>query len=110
MGATIFIGYPEKGSLHITLNRQASNALETLLDESLQKVYPELHEKIMEVLVLDQISFTELTQKEFNIVIKAVRDCIINKKVPTEYDAYQKKIWEKIIEPLIQQDERYQSD
>lgn len=110
MGATVFVGYPEKGSLHITLNRVASNALETLLDESLKETHPELYEKIMEVLVLDQMSFTDLNKVDFNISIQAIRDCIAKWKNLTELQLYQKKIWEEVIEPLIQQDERYQKN
>lgn len=108
MGATFFIGYTEGKDLHVTLNRKASNALEALFDGALQSDCPDIHEKIMEVLVLDQISFTELSNADFNLAIKEIRDCIHSRTEATEWHSYQKRMWEEEMEPLIQQDERYQ--
>ncbi|MGM3223631.1 MULTISPECIES: hypothetical protein [Dickeya] len=108
MGATIFIGYPEGKDLHVTLNRRASDALEDLFNDALQSSYPIIYEKIMEVLVLDQISFTDLSREDFNLAVKNIRDCIKRRTELTEWQLYQKRIWEEEIEPLVQQDERYQ--
>lgn len=108
MGATFFIGYPEGKDLHVTLNRKASNALEALFDEALQSNYPDIHEKIMEVLVLDQISFTELSNADFNLAVEKIRNCIHSRTEETEWQSYQKRMWEEEMEPLIQQDVRYQ--
>lgn len=115
MGSYVGIGYRssvnnDEGNLSIVLNRSASNALEMLIDESLQITHPELHEIIMEVLALDQINFFELSKNDFNISIQAIRDCIAKWKNLTELQLYQKKIWEEVLEPLIQQDERYQKN
>lgn len=108
MGATVFVGYIDKESLHVTLNRNASDALETLLDQSLQKTYPVLHEKIMKELVLDQISFNNLTKKEFNILIKTVKNYLNDISFHAKKEYYQKKVWEENIIPLIQRDKRYE--
>lgn len=110
MGATFFIGYLENKSLHVTLNRGASNLIEALLDETLQYNFPEIHQMIMEVLVLDQINFTELNTSDFNLVIRQVRKCLSSRIDPSEAYKVQKMIWEETIEPLIQQDKRYQKD
>ncbi|ACZ78787.1 hypothetical protein J8657_19630 [Dickeya oryzae] len=107
MGATVFIGYLERTSLRITLNRIASDALEDLLDDALQGNHPIIYEKIMEVLVLDQINFTDLNNEEFILAVKVIRDCIKRRTELTEWQLYQKRIWEEEIEPLVQQDERY---
>jgi hypothetical protein len=90
------------------LNRQASDVLEALLDEVLQDNYPVIHQKIMEVQVLDQINFNELNKSEFNTSIKVIREYLAARKETSEGQLYQKRIWEEEIEPLIQQDERYQ--
>lgn len=110
MGATVFVGYINKDSLHVTLNRNASDALETLLDESLQTTYPIIHDKIMEELVLDQISFNNLTKKEFNILIKTVQNYLNNKSFHRERENYQEKVWEENVIPLIQRDKRYEAN
>ncbi|WON76267.1 hypothetical protein [Serratia sp. UGAL515B_01] len=99
--------YGERG-LTVGLNRTASNALETLFDEALQANHPDIHEKIMMYLPLDQISFSELSKEEFNLAVKAIKDCIHNRTEPTEGQSYQKRMWEEEIQPLILQDERYQ--
>ncbi|AWH87781.1 hypothetical protein [Limnobaculum parvum] len=114
MGATFFIGYkpPEndniEGSLHEGLNRSASNALEVLFKEALQERFVGIYDQIMQYEVLDQISFIELSITDFNIAVQAIRNCISSRKEPSELQIFQKNIWETQIEPLIQQDERYQ--
>lgn len=113
MGAYFGIGYkPLNGNygernLSVVLNRQASDVLEALLDEALQDKYPEILEKIMEVYVLDQINFNELNEADFNIAIKAIRDCLDARKESSDGQLYQKRTWEEALEPLIRQDERY---
>ena len=62
----------------------------------------------MEVQVLDQINFNELNKSEFNTSIKVIREYLAARKETSEGQLYQKRIWEEEIEPLIQQDERYQ--
>lgn len=114
MGSFFDIGYkPDKhnGSptgLTVGLNRTASNALEALFEESLLEMYPEIHEKIMMYLPLDQISFNELNKEEFNMAIDEIQKCLRCRTEPAEWQSYQKFIWEAEIEPLVQQDERYQ--
>ncbi|AMO46473.1 hypothetical protein GA0061071_12029 [Kosakonia oryzendophytica] len=107
MGATFFIGYPQDKDLHTTLNRTESDALEALLDEALVGKYSHIHDIVMEMLVLDQISFTELSSSDFNTAIQAVRNCLHSRNEPNEWQLYQKRIWEKELEPLMQQDDRY---
>lgn len=101
--------YGDRG-LTVGLNRTASNALEALFDEALQERYPDIHEKIMMYLPMDQISFSELSQKEFNLAVKEIKNYLYHQTETAEWQSYQKRIWEKEIEPLIQQDERYQAD
>ncbi|WP_422880922.1 hypothetical protein [Pantoea agglomerans] len=114
MGAYFGIGYRAldnnygERNLSVVLNRQASDVLEALLDEVLQDNYPVIHQKIMEVQVLDQINFNELNKSEFNTSIKVIREYLAARKETSEGQLYQKRIWEEEIEPLIQQDERYQ--
>ncbi|MBK5073444.1 hypothetical protein I2492_10880 [Budviciaceae bacterium CWB-B4] len=115
MGAYFDIGYKKPSlenygerTLSILLNRVASGALEMLFDEALKETHPVIHEIIMEVLVLDQISFTDLNKTDFNVAVQAIRDCIASRKEPTEWQTFQKNVWEAQIEPLIQQDECYQ--
>lgn len=108
MGATFFIGYPEDKDLHVTLSRVASDALETLLDAALQEKHPEIHTVIMEMLALDQISFAGLDRDDFNMMIKAVREYLIGLEDLTAWQLYQKAMWKEELEPLLQQDERYQ--
>ncbi|MDW5500138.1 hypothetical protein R6Y99_10095 [Pseudomonas lundensis] len=107
MGSTVFFGYTTDKSLHVTLNRGASDALESLIDDALQQKYPELHEKIMEMLPLDQINFVELNNHDFNAVIGAIRQCISSWDTPTESQLRKKKIWEEEAEPLVILDPRY---
>lgn len=40
MGSTVFFGYTTDKSLHVTLNRGASDALELLIDDALEKNIP----------------------------------------------------------------------
>lgn len=40
MGATVFIGYSKDKSLHVTLNRKASDAVEILFDDVLREKKP----------------------------------------------------------------------
>ncbi|MDD9340659.1 MAG: hypothetical protein PV362_13610 [Providencia heimbachae] len=108
MGATFFIGYLDDKSLHTTLNRYASDSLEMLIDEALKESYPKLYEIIMEVIVLDQIHFIDLNKQEFNTAVTVIRNCLQNRDSPTEGQIKQKHIWESEIEPLIQQDKRYE--
>lgn len=89
------------------LNRTASNALEALFDEALQERHPVIHEKIMMYLPLDQISFSELNKEEFNLAVNEIQNCIHSRTAPSEWQSYQKRIWDDEIGPLIQQDERY---
>ncbi|KEY57096.1 hypothetical protein [Serratia sp. DD3] len=95
-------------SLTVGLDRSSSNALEALFDDAFQEHYPELHEKIMLYLPLDQIVLAELEKEEFNVAIKAVRECINNRTELTRGQTSQKLAWEEYMEPIIQQDERYQ--
>ncbi|WP_336844147.1 hypothetical protein [Providencia rettgeri] len=108
MGATFFIGYLSDKSLHTTLNRYASDALEALVEDALQENYPKLYEIITEMIVLDQISFIELNKQEFNEAINVIRAYLKNINNPTEGQIKQKYIWDNEIEPLIQQDKRYE--
>ncbi|PAW36138.1 hypothetical protein CIL06_10670 [Pantoea vagans] len=114
MGAYFGVGYRAlnsnhgEGNLSVVLNRQASDVLEALLDEVLKDNYPVIHEKIMELQVLDQITFNELNKSEFDTAIRVIRQYLAARKETSEGQLYQKRIWEKEIEPLIQQDERYQ--
>ncbi|MBN3145683.1 hypothetical protein [Pectobacterium brasiliense] len=94
--------------LTVGLNRTASNALEALFDEALQERHLGIHEKIMIYLPLDQISFSELSKEEFNLAIKEIQTCIHSRRESSEYQSYQRRMWEEEIEPLVQQDERYQ--
>lgn len=116
MGAYFDIGYKpltdndDERNLSVLLNRSSSSALEMLFDEALQEKYPRIHEIIMEVLVLDQISFTDLSKADFNIAIQAIRNCIASRKEPTEWQIFQKDMWEIYIEPLVQRDQRYQQN
>lgn len=97
----------ERG-LSVGLNRTASNALEALFDEALQERHPDIHEKIMKYLPLDQISFSELNREEFNLAVNEIQNCILSLTAPAEWQSYQKRMWDDEIGPLIQQDERYQ--
>ncbi|WP_421506941.1 hypothetical protein [Erwinia rhapontici] len=115
MGSFVNVGYkpPYNDSyqgkdLTIGLNRTWSNALEVLFDDALQECYPDMHEKIMLYLPLDQITLAELETEEFNVVLKVIRECINSRIDPTQGQLFQKRVWEEVIEPLIQQDERYQ--
>ncbi|WP_455813229.1 hypothetical protein [Pseudomonas graminis] len=99
----------ERG-LTVGLNRTASNALEALLDEVLQYRHPDIHEKIMMYLPLDQITFSELTKEEFNLTVKEIQKCIHNRTESAEWQCYQERMWVEEIEPLVLQDERYQRD
>lgn len=101
--------YGERG-LTVGLNRTASNALEALFDDALQECHPDIHEKIMMFLPLDQISFSELSKEEFNMAIKTIRQCLFARKEPNEVQLYQQDIWNTEILPLMMQDERYQPD
>lgn len=101
--------FGERG-LTIGLNRTASNAIETLFDEALQKCHPDTHEKVMMYLPLDQINFSELNKEEFNLAIKEIERCIQSRTVSLEWQSYQERIWEEELKPLIQQDERYQQE
>ncbi|UCZ75073.1 hypothetical protein LHK94_19065 [Dickeya zeae] len=113
MGAYFGIGYRALSNnygerkLSVVLNRQASDVLVALFDEVLQDNYPCIYEKIMEVLVLDQVNFYELNEAEFNETIKVIRNYLATRKEKNEGQLYQKRIWEEEIEPLVQQDERY---
>lgn len=95
-------------SLTVGLDRSSSNALEALFDDALQEHYPDLHEKVMLYLPLDQIVFAELEREEFNVAIKAIRECIHDRIELTQGQTFQKLAWEEYMEPLFQQDERYQ--
>lgn len=113
MGSYVGIGFrslkdDNDENLSIVLNRGASNALEMLIDESLQNSHPKLYKIITEVLVLDQFNFYELSKNDFNTVVKTITDYISAWKNPSELQLYQKKLWEETLLPLIQQDERYQ--
>jgi hypothetical protein len=110
MGSTVFFGYTTDKSLHVTLNRGASDALELLIDDALEKKHPKLHEKIMEMLPLDQIHFVELDNHEFNMVIRAIRQCISSWDTPTEWQLREKKVWEEEAEPLVVLDPRYNQE
>ncbi|WHU82346.1 hypothetical protein A7P61_03895 (plasmid) [Pantoea agglomerans pv. betae] len=83
------------------------NALETLFDEALQEFHPDIHEKVMLNLPLDQINFSELNKDEFNLAIKEIERCIQSRTVSLEWQSYQERIWEEKSTSLIQQDERY---
>lgn len=107
MGATVFIGYSKDKSLHVTLNRKASDAVEMLFDTVLRE-NPRVHAKIMEMLVLDQIGFVDLSKWDFNVVIEAVRYCFFRLDSLTEWQSFQQYIWEETLAPLFEQDERYQ--
>ena len=108
MGATVFIGYSKDKSLHVTLNRKASDAVEMLFDDVLREKKTKIHEEVMEMLVLDQISFVDLGKDDFNMVIEAVRSYFFRLDSLTEWQSFQKYIWEEILAPLFEQDERYQ--
>jgi hypothetical protein len=108
MGATVFIGYSKDKSLHVTLNRKASDAVEMLFDDVLRERKTKIHEEVMEMLVLDQISFVGLSKDDFNMVIEAVRCYFFRLDSLTEWQSFQKYIWEEILAPLFEQDERYQ--
>ncbi|MEX6255744.1 hypothetical protein [Providencia huaxiensis] len=110
MGAYIGIGYSENSTknLSVSLNRSASGALEVLFDKALQARYPQIYETIMEVFVIDQMNFYDLEEKDFNIAIKTIRNYLRDMKNPTEAQLFQKFIWQSEIEPLIQQDKRYE--
>ncbi|MBP2837052.1 hypothetical protein J8658_13695 [Dickeya zeae] len=95
-------------SLTVGLDRSSSNALEALFDDALLEYYPDIHEKIMLYLPLDQITLAELEKEEFNVAIKTIRECINNQTELTQGQVFQKLTWDEYIEPLIQQDERYQ--
>ncbi|WP_407274373.1 hypothetical protein V6C39_01030 [Dickeya ananatis] len=95
-------------SLTVGLDRTSSNALEALFDDALQEHYPDIHEKIMLYLPLDQITLAELEKEEFNVAVKTIRECINNRTELTQGQIFQKLTWDEYIEPLIQQDERYQ--
>jgi len=118
MGSYFGIGYKPlinnhnygERNLSVVLNRQASNLLEALFDEALQDNYPQIHEKIMEVLPLDQINFNELSEHEFNVAIKCINKYLFDRKNPNEGQLYQQNIWETEILSLMKQDERYQAD
>lgn len=75
MGATVFIGYSKHKNLHVTLNRKASDAVETLFDAALREQIPRIHEEVVKMLVLDQISFVDLDKTDFDMAIDAVRFC-----------------------------------
>lgn len=96
--------------LFVGLNRSAFDALEVLLDETLQYKHAEIYEKIMIYLSMDQIVFSELSREEFNEVIKCINKYLLNKKELTRGQLYQKDVWATIILPLMKQDERYQPD
>lgn len=97
-----------EGNLSILLNRYASNALEALFDEALEDKFSSIHEKVMEMLPLDQVNFFELNESEFNLSIKAIQDCLDSRINPNENQIFQKHMWETEILPLMKQDERYQ--
>ncbi|MCO7256534.1 hypothetical protein KSI86_20470 [Dickeya oryzae] len=114
MGAYFGIGYRASSNnygerkLSVVLNRQASDVLVALFDEVLKENYPVIYDKIMEVQVLDQINFYDLNESEFNETIKVIRNYLATRKEKNEGFLYQKRIWEEEIEPLAQQDDRYQ--
>lgn len=108
MGATVFIGYSKRKSLHVTLNRKASDAVEMLFDAALRERNPRVYEKTMEMLVLDQIGFVDLSKDDFNMVIGAVRCYFFRLDSLTEWQSFQKYIWEEVLAPLFGLDERYQ--
>lgn len=113
MGSFFDIGYKPSTTdgtrgLRVGLNRTASNALEALFDEALEKRYPDIHEKIMLYLPLDQITFSELDKDEFNLAVQEIKKCVDGRKNAPEGQSYQKRMWEDEIYPLIIQDERYQ--
>lgn len=108
MGATVFIGHSKDKSLHVTLNRKASDAVEMLFDDVLREKKTKIHEEVMKMLVLDQISFVDLSKDDFNMVIEAVRSYFFRLDSLTEWQSFQKYIWEEILAPLFEQDERYQ--
>ncbi|HII3580882.1 hypothetical protein, partial [Citrobacter freundii] len=95
-------------NLDVGLNRQASQLMEALFDESLQETFPAIHNKIMEMLPLDQINFDELSLIEFNIAIHAIRNCLARRTELTNWQEWQKELWERNFEPLVRQDFRYQ--
>ncbi|AUQ27203.1 hypothetical protein [Dickeya zeae] len=114
MGAYFGIGYRassnnyDERKLSVVLNRQASDVLVALFDEVLKENYPVIYDKIMEVQVLDQINFYDLNESEFNEILNVIRSYLATRKEKNEGILYQKRIWEEEIEPLAQQDDRYQ--
>ncbi|WP_236207918.1 hypothetical protein [Pseudomonas tohonis] len=107
MGATVFIDYSKDKSLHVTLSRKASDAVEMLFDAVLREK-TRVHEEVMEMLVLDQVGFVDLSKDDFNMVVAAVRCYFFRLDSLTEWQSFQKYIWEEILAPLFEQDERYQ--
>lgn len=116
MGSFFTIGYKFEGkasgarSLNVGLNRYTSMLMEGLFNEVFQEKFPVIHEKIMEIFPLDQISFGDLSSLDFNIAIRAIRDFLAHRTEAEEWQVRQKDIWQEHFEPLVLQDFRYEID
>ena len=65
-----------------------------------------------ENLVFKYLSFVDLNAKEFNVAVNLIRTEISrwNKDNLERWQIFSKEVWEDICEPLVVQDERYDSD
>lgn len=73
IGSKPYNNYTGDRSLSVGLNRTASNAMESLFDEALQKRYPTIQEKVMMSLPMDQVCFEALSKEGFNQAVKQIQ-------------------------------------
>ncbi|MEX2942557.1 hypothetical protein [Serratia fonticola] len=119
MGASLFIGWNDKGQREADFQRTGGfvngsywDAFGDLLDAVFLPEHSKLHKVIKseEGEYLKFYSFVELDNEDFNKAVKLIRDYLVKQQNPTEWQKMVEVVWEEIAEPYIIQDERYQPD
>ncbi len=108
MGTTVFFGGDKSGnSLSQTYNRYGTDVVTHLMDHSIYNNH-ELYEKIMEQASSSHlIFFDELSEDEFNYVIKEVRLYIANFYPSNDWEKFIMQSWKDELEPIFEKEVRY---